>query len=129
MRRPVITRRRALAALGAILLGLGTWSFVSREAFGTWNPSSLPTRIDYCDRRYIPGSHFTHEQIETIGNGFGQFPIRQVGMTAGGLPIFAKPLPDSVRRQFSGPPLPCDMQVYVKVGADDYIGYGLVGGP
>jgi hypothetical protein len=88
-----------------------------------------PTRISYCDRNYIPGSHVTRAHIDTVGNGFGVFAFKQVGATAAGTPIYAKPLPDSLRHQFPGPDLPCDMSVYLKVGADDYIAYGISGGP
>jgi hypothetical protein len=62
--------------------------------------------------------------------GFGVFPFRQVGVTAAGTPIYAKPLPDGVRHQSpEGPVLPRDMSVFLKVGADDYIAYGISGGP
>jgi hypothetical protein len=64
------------------------------------------------------------------GRGLGVFPFRQVGTTPGGAPIFAKPLPDNVRRQYpNAAPLRCDMAVYRKVGSDDYIAYGISGGP
>jgi hypothetical protein len=122
-----------LAGLGAValpVLVLVGWVFYSRSAFGTWNPMAQPTRISYCDRTYIPGPHVTRAHIGTVGNGFGVFPFRQVGGTAAGTPIYAKPLPDSLRHQFpTGPVLPCDMAVYLKVGADDYIAYGISGGP
>jgi len=112
------------------VLGLLGWVFYSRAAFGTWDPNAQPTRIEYCDRRYYPGSHVNRAQIDAMGNGFGVFPFRQVGTTAGGTPFFAKPLPDSVRHMYpNGPALPCDMAVYLKVGADDYIAYGISGGP
>jgi hypothetical protein len=126
-------RAIALGVLGVLtvaVLGLLCWVGYSRMAFGTWDPTARPNRIDYCDRRYYPGSRFNRAQIEATGNGLGVFPFRQVGMTAGGTPIFAKPMPDSVRRHFAGGPvLPCDMAVYLKVGADDYLAYGISGGP
>jgi hypothetical protein len=51
-------------------------------------------------------------------------------MTPSGAPIFAKPLPDNVRHMYpNSAPLPCDMTVYLKVGPDDYIAYGISGGP
>jgi hypothetical protein len=123
----------ALGALGVLslaVLGVLGWVSYSRVAFGTWDPHAEPTRIDYCDRRYYPGSHFTRTQLDTIGNGLGVYPFRQVGATAGGARFYAKPLPDSMRRPtpYSGP-LPCAMTVYLKVGADDYVAYGISGGP
>jgi hypothetical protein len=127
---------RRLIALGALgVLGLGAlgllgWVSYSRVTFGTWDPLAQPNRIDYCDRRYYPGWHLTRAQIETSGNALGIFPFRKVGTTAGGLPLYAKPLPDSIRHRFpNSSPLPCDMAVYLKVGADDYIAYGISGGP
>jgi hypothetical protein len=125
-----VRRTIALWALGLGGLVVLAWAGYSRAAFGTWNPLAQPSRINYCDRRYYPGSHFTRAQIDTMGNGLGVSPFRQVETTAGGMPIYAKPLPDSVRHQFpKSPPLPCDMAVYLKVGADDYIAYGISGGP
>ena len=86
----------------------------------------MPTRISYCDRTYVPGPHVTRATIENTGNGFGVFPIRQVSSTVDGKMIFAKPMPDSVRH---GSTLPCSMAVYVRVGTNDYVAYGLGGGP
>jgi hypothetical protein len=120
----------ALGVMSLAVLGLLGWVSYSRVAFGTWDPRAQPTRIDYCDRRYYPGSHFTRTQIDTSGNGLGVYPFRQVGTTAGGARFYAKPLPDSMRRptQYSRP-LPCAMTVYLEVGANDYLAYGISGGP
>jgi hypothetical protein len=117
----------ALALAGLALLG---WIGYSRVAFGIWNPIAQPNRIEYCDRRYYPGTHFTRTQIDSRGNSLGVFPFRQVAMTPSGAPIFAKPLPDNVRHMYANAaPLPCDMTVYLKVGPDDYIAYAISGGP
>jgi hypothetical protein len=125
-----LVKLAGLTALALPILVLLGWVFYSRAAFGTWNPLAPPSRIEYCDRRYYPGSHFTRAHIDATGNGLGAFPFLQVGITAGGTPFFAKPLPDSVRHQDAhGPVLPCDMSVYLKVGPDDYIAYGISGGP
>ena len=113
-----------------VLLLVAGRAVYSRAAFGTWDAAAQPNRIDYCDRRYYPGSRVTRTQVDATGNGLGVFPFRQVGATATGRPFFAKPLPDSVRRQFAnGPVLPCAMSVYLSVGPDDYVAYGLSGGP
>jgi hypothetical protein len=124
-----------LAGIGAVgislvLLVFAGRSIYSRAAFGTWNPAAPPTRIAYCDRTYLPGSHVTRIQIDTEGNGLGTFPVRQVSTTADDKPIFAKPLPDNVRHKYpNAAPLPCAMVVYLRVGSDDYVAYGLSGGP
>jgi hypothetical protein len=117
----------AVVLTGVVLLG---WVLYSRAAFGTWNPMAQPNRISYCDRTYYPGTHVTRAHIDTVGNGLGVFPFRQVSVTAAGTPIYAKPLPDSVRYKYpNAGPLPCDMTVYLKSGPDDYIAYGISGGP
>ena len=118
--------------VGCVLVAmvLVGWVFYSRAAFGSWNPLAPPNRIGYCDRTYYPGGHVTRAQLEAQGNGLDVFPITQVGQGPAGQPIYARPLPGSVRHQFpNGPPLPCAMVVYLKVGADDYLAYGISGGP
>ena len=117
----------AVAVAGLVVLG---WVSYSRAAFGVWNPMAQPNRIDYCDRRYYPGWHFTRAQIDARGNSLGIFPFRRVGTTPTGAPIFAKPLPENIRHKYpNASPLPCDMTVYVMAGTDDYIAYGISGGP
>ncbi len=133
-----MARRLAIAGLvGLVLVGLGLVlvpvvgrSIYSRAAFGTWDPTALPSRISYCERGYLPGSHVTRTDIDEADNSFGTFPVRQVGTTADGKPIFARPMPDTIRHKYPNTaPLPCSMVVYLKVGADDYVMYGLNGGP
>lgn len=117
-------------ALGVIA---AVWIAYSRTVYGIWNPLSQPSRIDYCDRRYYPGSpglHVTRSQIDESGNGFMSLPLREVGMSPSGAAIYATPLSDSARHEYpNGPVLPCAMVVYLKVGPDDYIAYGISGGP
>ena len=116
----------AVALVGLVVVG---WISYGRAAFGTWNPMAQPNRIDYCDRRYYPGWHFTRAQIDSRGNGLGVFPFLQVGTTPIGAPIFAKP-PAGLRHETpTSGPLPCAMTVYIKTGPDDYIAYGMSGGP
>jgi hypothetical protein len=133
-----MARRVAIAGAVAIVVGgiilvllaLAGRAVYSRAAFGTWDPAAPPTRISYCNRTYLPGSHVTRIQINADGNSLGTFRLRQVGATADGKPIVAKPLPDNVRHKYgNASPLPCAMVVYLKLGDDDYVAYGLSGGP
>jgi hypothetical protein len=125
-----VARLAGLAALALPVLVLLGWVFYSRAAFGTWDPTALPTRISYCERTYLPGWHRTRAQIDAVENSFGVFPFRQVGNTADGKLIFARPLPENIRHKYpNAAPLPCDMVVYLRVGTDDYIAYGISGGP
>lgn len=73
----------------------------------------------------MPGSHVTRSQIDAEGN----FPYRLVGATADDKPIFAQPLSDAARQKYGNPPRPCVTVVYLKVADDDYVAYGLSGGP
>jgi hypothetical protein len=132
-----MTRRLAITGLtGMVLIGISLsllvaagCSLYSRAAFGTWNPTDQPARISYCARTYLPGTHVTRARIDADGNGFGVFPFRQVGATASGVGIYAKALSDSERHNHGSVTLPCAMVVYLNAGPDDYIAYGLSGGP
>jgi hypothetical protein len=66
--KPVLKRAGMIAVALAALIVLG-WVSYSRAAFGTWNPLAQPNRIDYCDRRYYPGWHFTRAQIDGLHQG------------------------------------------------------------
>jgi len=90
----------------------------------------MPSRISYCEWSYLPGPHVTRATIDATGNGPEVLPLRQVSSTASGSPIFAKPLADSARYRYAnGPPLPCAMVIYLKVGANDYMAYSITDGP
>lgn len=119
----------AIVTISLITFVVAGRSIYSRAAFGTWDPGALPTRIEYCDRRYLPGSHVTSQGIDASHDGAGVLSFRQVGATADGKPIFARPLTDDARRKYGTPLLPCAMVVYLKVADDDYVAYGLSGGP
>jgi hypothetical protein len=128
----VFPRFKSAAFAGCILVAivLTGWIGYSRTVFGIWNPLQQPSRIDYCGRRYYPGAlHLTRAEIVATGNGLGVFPIEQVAISPAGAPIYAKPLPESVRHQVGNPALPCNMAVYLKDGTDDYLAYGISGGP
>lgn len=111
-----------LAVLCVPLLIVVGWNWYTRDAIA-WDYTGLPDRIHYCDRNYGAGSpHQSRAQIN-------EEPLQQVGRSSSGRPILARPLSDSQRRAAGTPLLPCTMVVYLKVGADDYIPYSLLGGP
>ena len=114
-------RLAILAVLCVPLLIMVAWNWFTREAIA-WDYTGLPERIHYCDRDYGPGSHITRSEIE-------EEPLREVGKSASGRPILARPMPDSDRRAHGSVVLPCTMVVYLRVAADNYIAYGLLGGP
>jgi hypothetical protein len=110
-----------LAVLCVPLLLMVGWNWYTREAIA-WDYTGLPERIHYCDRDYQPGSHLARVEIKDQ-------PLQQVGKSATGRPMLARTLSDGERRAMGYPLLPCTMVVYLQVGADDYIVYGLMGGP
>ena len=128
MRRKLFVPVLLIAAVAALLLA--GRSAYNRAVFATRVTDGVPTRISYCERPYLPGPHVTRTTIDATANGPEVLPFRQVSSTAGGWPIFAKPLADSARYRYAdSPPLPCAMVIYLKVGADDYVTYGLSDGP
>ena len=76
-----------LAAAGAAAQPVAT-SVHSRVAFGTWDPSSPPERIDYCGRRYDAGRGRTWTREEAVvGTDPAFHPSwREVGRTDSGTP-------------------------------------------
>ena len=117
-----------LAILCIPLLIVVGWNWYAREAVA-WDYAGLPDRIHYCDRDYQPGPHKTASEIADEPSSISQRPLRQVGKSASGRPIFARPLSDAERRAYGTPLLPCDLTVYLQVGSDDFMAYALMGGP
>lgn len=119
----------ALAAAAIVLVPRIAASLHSRIAYGTWDPTSPPDRIEYCGRRYYGGEgrRASREEIMATAVGFSN-SWHVIGSTDNGTPYYAMVVPDSVRTRVS-PPLPCTMIVYVQVGPDSYRGYPLSGGP
>jgi hypothetical protein len=117
-----------LAVLCVPLLLMVGWNWYSREAIA-WDYTGPATRVFYCGREYLSAVHVTHGAIDAERTDLGSFPIQQVGKTSSGKPILARPVPDSMRHPYAGPPLPCTFSVYVQTRADDFIAYSLSGGP
>lgn len=129
---PGRTRSRRISVLVGVILAVlvvGGYSltavYLSRQDYGTFAFWRVPSRIDYCGRRYFPGgivrgpaSAFTSEvdpvaepRWETVGHTFSLRPIQA--------PVLG-------RRELSSV---CAMAVYVPVGGGRYEFYSLSGGP
>jgi hypothetical protein len=70
-----VLKRTGVIAVALVVLVVLAWVSYSRAAFGVWNPMAQPNRIEYCDRRYYPGSHFNRALIDSAGNSLGVFPF------------------------------------------------------
>lgn len=129
--RAMVLRRVLLAVVVVPVAGLALLSIHSRLAFGVWDPGSRPTRISYCGRTYDVAANSTVWTRERATGGTdpgAQAAWSQVGRTDAFVPYYAMVVPDSVRQRVS-PGLPCSMAVYLRLGDDAYLPYGLSGGP
>ena len=126
---PPRPRRRWLAVLSlAALLVAGyglVATYLSRQDYGTFAFWRVPSRIDYCGRRYYSAG---------IASGIPSTFIRQVDPSARprwqtvGHTFSLRPIqaPVSQHWRFSSV---CTMELYVPVGGARYETYELSGGP
>ncbi len=128
--------RRVLAIVLLIASGIVTVAIVAvapqavhdRIAFGTFDTTAAPPRVDYCGRRYYPG-----DRTDTLAGvqGFlaenGLHGLTQIDTAPSGMPIIANVLPPDMRAQYHSNV--CTMALWVQTGPDTYRAYGLSGGP
>lgn len=124
------------AVLLLALLGGVTWVLVEvRTSTGDWWPAATPQRLDYCGRRYLPeGVHVSGRGIAAQAartdplDGSVAAPAERVGTASliDRRAVWASVEPGATRARLG---IPCAMGIYLQVGPDDYIPYGLTGGP
>jgi hypothetical protein len=100
----------------------------NRLTYGTFETAGAPPRVDYCGRRYYPGT-----RVETLV-GVNEFLANnrlqgttQVATAPSGAPVIAHVNSPEVRAQYHTSV--CTMVLWVKMGDDSYRFYGLSGGP
>ena len=133
-------RRRAQllvpAVVGATVLLIGASTTIprglvaihNRATFGTFDTTGAPPRVDYCGRRYYPGSKTeTRTQVEALLALNGLRGLTRIDTAPSGMPIVARVMPPQVRAQYHTNV--CTMEVWVQTGPDAYRAYGLSGGP
>ena len=104
-----------------------------RLAFGTFSTEGPPPRIDYCGRRYYPDSNFPNSAYDSGSavaaklSANGQTGLTRIGTTPSGMLISANVMTQAQRASFHTSI--CTMGVWVQVGPDRYLAYGLSGGP
>lgn len=129
--RMVVLRRAVLGVIAVPIAGLALLSIHSRLSFGVWDPTSQPNRIEYCGRTYnltTSGTVWSRERATSASDASFEAAWSEVGRTDTFVPYYAMVVPDPVRLRVS-PPLPCTMAVYLRLGDDVYLPYGLSGGP
>jgi hypothetical protein len=120
----------------AVVIAVALGSVGYRKAYGAWWPQP-PDHLSYCGRSYatnhslvLSRAGVTKANSKTGLPCDAPYPVVTVGRVP---PVIGCPLLASVTpvasRQKSDAPLPCAMGVFLKTGADEYTGYGLLGGP
>lgn len=121
--------RRARTSLFAVLLGLVAFAslVVTERVFEpAGGPFGVPQRIVTCGRSYRGGSlTVSRAQIATATNP-GQSPVILEPLL-GDLPLTA-PF-ESHRVKLPSGDTVCDTVIYLQIGPDAYVSYGLEGGP
>ena len=102
----------------------------SRLAYGTFDISGAPARVDYCGRRYYPAdtAHVqTLEQVDAFLAEDGLRGLTRVDTAPSGMPIVTNVLPRDVQAHYHTDV--CTMVLWVQSGPDAYVAYSLSGGP
>ena len=128
--RSLLLTLLALAAgiAAAVLLAIGIPAMHNRLTYGTFSTQGPPPRVDYCGRRYYPGSSAeSRSSVDAFLARNGAGALTQVGTTPSGMPIVATVMSPATRAAYHTSV--CTMGVWVQTGPDSYLAYGLSGGP
>src|SRR2546421_4437361 len=84
-------------------------------AYGTFDTTGAPPRVDYCGRRYYPGNAtLTTPQVQAQLAQNGLHDLTRIGTAPTGMPIVAAVNSPAVRAQYHTDV--CAMVVYVQTG-------------
>lgn len=100
----------------------------NRLTFGTFSMSGPPPRVDWCGRRYYPGA--SEESLAGVQDFLAlnrEHALIRIGSTPSGLAIVANVMTPAERAAYHTNI--CTMEVFVQTGPDQYLPYGLSGGP
>jgi hypothetical protein len=101
-----------------------------RLTYGPFDVASAPPRVDYCGRRYYPGSTSqvqTLAQVQAFLAENGLHGLTRVGTAPSGMPVVTHLLTPDLQVKYHTNI--CTMALWVQSGPDAYVGYGLSGGP
>jgi hypothetical protein len=125
-----MTQRRLLVA-GLLLAGLvgvrmGALALApamgSQAMYGTASTVGTPPQIRYCDRTYLPAAAPRSGRPMEMLSG-----AERIGTTPSGMPVLASVLSPASRASLHTNV--CTMVVWVEMGPNQYLAYGLSGGP
>jgi hypothetical protein len=126
----------ALPIVAVIVLAIAASFFIlqalvalhNRAAFGTFDTSGAPPRVDYCGRRYYPGGNVDSlAQVNAFLALNKLYGITRIDTAPSGMPIVANVMSPAVRASYHTNV--CSMSLWVQTGPDSYLGYGISGGP
>lgn len=107
---------------------LGAAAIHNRVTFGTFYTTGAPPRVDWCGRRYYPGTEAESlSRVEAFLAENGEHGLTRIGSTPSGLPIVAYVMPPAERAAYHTNV--CTMELFVQTGPYQYLPYGLSGGP
>jgi hypothetical protein len=110
--------------LFVLAVGVAGVALRSRMVFGTFRFWDYPERINYCGRRYYPGSGSVLGSHQTLSRLVDDRPQWKTVARTFTLRRIEGPIrKPSARSQV------CTMTLYVSVGRHTYRSYGLSGGP
>jgi hypothetical protein len=128
MRSRILLATIFSAGLAAVLLLIAIPAIHNRLTYGTFSTQGPPPRIDYCGRRYYPGSSLEpRSSVDASLAQNGLSGVTQVGTTPSGMPILANVMSLATRTSYHTDV--CTMVLWVRVNSDSYLPYGLSGGP
>ncbi len=90
--------------------------------YGTVSTGGTPPLIRYCGRTYLPASAAKSGRPMEMLNG-----AERIGTTPSGMPVITTVL-SPASRAYSHTEI-CTMVLWVETGPDQYLSYGLSGGP
>ncbi len=100
----------------------------NRLTFGTFYTTGPPPRVDWCGRRYYPAaSEHSLASVQALLAANHQQGLTRIGSTPSGMAIVANIMSPAVRAAYHTSV--CTMEVFVQTGSDQYLPYGLSGGP
>jgi hypothetical protein len=97
--RSVIYSVAAIAAIA--MFAVAPTAIINRARFGTFDTVGPPPRVDWCGRRYYPGSTTdTLAQVEAFLLLNSRQGLTRIDTAPSGMPIVANVIPAQVRVQY-----------------------------
>jgi len=116
-----------VAAVGVAAVALAP-AMRNQAMYGTVSTEGIPPRIHFCDRNYLPAraTESRREVNEFLAKN-DRHGLDRIGTTPAGMPVLANVLSPAERASFHT--AVCTMAIWVETGPDQYLAYGLSGGP